>query len=620
MADGATRSAEELDEVLERSFLWDGERAYFMYNDMGSIGEISAAADSPHATAAILDLFERRLSEGADASAAFLDAMTDSARVGIWDSPEYLAENPAPGRDDDVENYWDLREELSRPRFSELTPAAFLPGAMVSGGIGDFSELPALAASHPLAMAAMGAAVSDERLDGNGFKTLRIGGELSAAWANGPEGAPGVALWKDSDGSWSLGYGGESTERLGTFRDAHRFALNVSRASEDGVAAACGLDLDAPVQLGAGLSADPEVYGEGFAVPEVTASAIVGYVALLRPGTAEISARPWNVEIPLQEWAALRAAVSNAAREAGSSLDFQSMAPAQWVERYAPDWMPQAARPSTQRVTVANLSLLQGGRGREASLDLPMAPAELSAALEEIGVYSPDECAARQEAGLPASDECAIVDYDARGPLPRGGVLIPEGAPIERVNALAALASRLSPDELAATSAFLSTEAEPTPREAACALAQAGDIPYVPYDVPSYLSSAPREEKLGFTLAHTEVGPDGRTLAELLDAHGAGGCLDYAKYGAERAGGFALAEGGAASLDAAIDLDAMDWGELERIAFGPRTPEAPGHAPISGRAPEAKQAACATPAADRAASRKAEAETRAASPRRSIKQ
>ena len=620
MADGATRSAEELDEVLERSFLWDGERAYFMYNDMGSIGEISAAADSPHAAAAILDLFERRLSEGADASAAFLDAMTDSARVGIWDSPEYLAENPAPGRDDDVENYWDLREELSRPRFSELTPAAFLPGAMVSGGIGDFSELPALAASHPLAMAAMGVSVSDERLDGNGFKTLRIGGELSAAWADGPEGAPGVALWKDPDGSWSLGYGGESTERLGTFHDAHRFALNVSRASEDGVAAACGLDLDAPVQLGAGLSADPEVYGEGFAVPEVTASAIVGYVALLRPGTAELSARPWNVEIPQREWAALHVAVSNAAREAGSSLDFQSMAPAQWVERYAPDWMPQAARPSTQRVTVANLSLLQGGCGREVSLDLPMAPAELSAALEEIGVYSPDECAARQEAGLPASDECAIVDYDARGSLPRGGVLIPEGAPIERVNALAALASRLSPDELAATSAFLSTEAEPTLREAACALAQAGDIPYVPYDVPSYLSSAPREEKLGFTLAHTEQGADGRTLAELLDAHGAGGCLDYAKYGAERALGFALAQEGAASLDAAIDLNALDWGELERIAFGPGEPEALAHAPISGHAPEARQASCATPAADRAASRKAEAETRAASPRRSIKQ
>ena len=249
-----------------------------------------------------------------------------------------------------------------------------------------------------------------------------------------------------------------------------------------------------------------------------------------------------------------------------------------------------------------------------------MTPAELSAALESIGVYSPDECAARQAAGLPASDECAIVDYDARGPLPRGGVLIPEGAPIERVNALAALASRLSPDELAAASAYLSSEAEPTLREAACALAQAGEIPYVPYDVPSYLSSAPREEKLGFTLAHTEEGADGHTLAELLDAQGAGGCLDYMKYGAMRALEFTLAQEGAASLDAPIDLDAMDWDELERIAFGPGEPEAPAHAPISGHAPEARQASCATPAADRAASRKAEAETRAASPRRSIKQ
>lgn len=614
MADGATRSAEEIDEILERSFLWDGERAYFMYNDSGSIGEIPAAADGPRA-AAVIDLLERRLSEGADASSAFLDAMTDSARVGIWDSPEYLAENPAPGRDDDVENYWGLREELSRPGCSELTPAAFLREAALSGGLGGVSELPALAASHPLAMAAMAASVSGERLDGNGFTALRIGGELSAAWADGPDGEPAIALRKGADGSWSLEYGGKSTERLGTFHDAHRFALDVSRASGDGLASACGLDLDAPVQLGAGLSADPEVYGEGFAVPEVTAGAILGYFSP-RPGTVELSAHPWNVEVPQREWAALRAAVSRGAYVAGSAMDFQSMAPAFWVELYAPERPRAAERPSTQRVTVANLSLLQEGRGREASLDLPMDPAELSAALEEIGVYSPDECAARQAAGLPAADECAIVDYDARGALTRAGVLIPEGAPIERVNALAALASTLSPDELAAASAYLSSEAAPTLREAACALAQAGDIPYVPYDVPGYLSSAPREEKLGFTLAHTEEGPDGRTLAELLDAHGAGGCLDYAKYGAERAGGFALAEGGAASLEPPVDLDAMGWDELERIAFGPRAAETPGHAPIAGRPPAAERSQKATPAADRAAACGVQADPRAAAQRR----
>lgn len=610
MADGATRSAEEIDEILERSFLWDGERAYFMYNDSGSIGEIPAAVDGPRA-AAVIDLLERCLSEGADAPAAFLDAMTDSARVGIWDSPEYLAENPSPGRDDDVENYRELREELSRPGCSELTPAAFLRGAVLSGGL---PELPALAASHPLAMAAMGASVSGERLDGNGFTALRIGGELSAAWADGPEGEPAIALWKGPGGSWSLAYGGGTTEALGTFHDAHRFALDVSRASGDGLAAACGLDLDARVQLGEGLSVDPEVYGEGFAVPEVTASAILGPAAAAS-GAVELSAHPWNVEMPEREWAALRAAVSRGARVAGSAMDFQSMPPALWVELYPPERPHPAERPSAQRVTVANLSLLQEGRGREASLDLPMDPAELSAALEEIGVYSPDECAARQAAGLPAADECAIVDYDARGALPRAGVPIPEGAPIERVNALAALASRLSPDELAATSAYLSSEAGPTLREAACALAQAGDIYYVPYDVPGYLSSAPREEKLGFTLAHTEAGPDGRTLAALLADHGAGGCLDYAKYGAERAGEFALAEGGAASLEPPVDLDAMGWDELERTAFGPRAAETPGHAPIAGRPPAAERSQKATPAADRAAARGAQADPRAAAQR-----
>ena len=72
--------------------------------------------------------------------------------------------------------------------------------------------------------------------------------------------------------------------------------------------------------------------------------------------------------------------------------------------------------------------------------------------------------------------------------------------------------------------------------------------------------------------------------------------------------------------DAEMVAASLCKGELERIAFGPGEPEALAHAPISGHAPEARQASCATPAADRAASRKAEAETRAASPRRSIKQ
>ena len=31
---------EEVIKALERSFLWNGENAYFMYNDSGSIGEL----------------------------------------------------------------------------------------------------------------------------------------------------------------------------------------------------------------------------------------------------------------------------------------------------------------------------------------------------------------------------------------------------------------------------------------------------------------------------------------------------------------------------------------------------------------------------------------------------
>lgn len=33
------RTREEVIEALDRSFLWNGENAYFMYNDSGSIGD-----------------------------------------------------------------------------------------------------------------------------------------------------------------------------------------------------------------------------------------------------------------------------------------------------------------------------------------------------------------------------------------------------------------------------------------------------------------------------------------------------------------------------------------------------------------------------------------------------
>lgn len=231
-----------------------------------------------------------------------------------------------------------------------------------------------------------------------------------------------------------------------------------------------------------------------------------------------------------------------------------------------------------------------------------MEPGELAAALESIGVYSPDKCAELQAAGVDASDEAVVLDYDVRGILPACGAMIYEGESLEHANIAARLAASLSPEARAAAAALLGQETAPTLLEACNAFAQADEIGYMEYDVPEYLSAAPREAKLGFTLAHGEPGPDGRTLAEVLAAYGASACMDWQRYGAERAQDWALSDAGAIPADRRIDLEAIGWDEAREKAFGP-TPSADRararREPISGRGPRAAAEQAARPKADR---------------------
>lgn len=85
-----TRTREEVVEVLERSFLWNGENAYFMYNDSGSIGEFLVSADFPDEADRLFGEFENLLGMGWSRSNAFLDTFMLAREVWVIDSREYL--------------------------------------------------------------------------------------------------------------------------------------------------------------------------------------------------------------------------------------------------------------------------------------------------------------------------------------------------------------------------------------------------------------------------------------------------------------------------------------------------------------------------------------------------
>ena len=80
------RTREEVVEALDRSFLWNGENAYFMYNDSGSIGEFLISADFPDEADRLFGEFENLLGMGWSRSNAFLQA----SEVWVHDSREYL--------------------------------------------------------------------------------------------------------------------------------------------------------------------------------------------------------------------------------------------------------------------------------------------------------------------------------------------------------------------------------------------------------------------------------------------------------------------------------------------------------------------------------------------------
>lgn len=85
-----TRTREEVVEVLERSFLWNGETAYFMCNDSGSIGEFLISADFPDEADRLFDEFENLLGMGWNRRDAFLDTFMQAREVWVHDSREYL--------------------------------------------------------------------------------------------------------------------------------------------------------------------------------------------------------------------------------------------------------------------------------------------------------------------------------------------------------------------------------------------------------------------------------------------------------------------------------------------------------------------------------------------------
>lgn len=85
-----TRTREEVVEVLERSFLWNGENAYFMYNDSGSIGEFLISADFPDEADRLFGEFENLLGMGWNRRDAFLDTFMQAREVWVHDSRDYL--------------------------------------------------------------------------------------------------------------------------------------------------------------------------------------------------------------------------------------------------------------------------------------------------------------------------------------------------------------------------------------------------------------------------------------------------------------------------------------------------------------------------------------------------
>lgn len=85
-----TRTREEVVEALERSFLWNGENAYFMYNDSGSIGEFLISADFPDEADRLFGEFENLLGMGWNRRDAFLDTFMQAREVWVHDSRDYL--------------------------------------------------------------------------------------------------------------------------------------------------------------------------------------------------------------------------------------------------------------------------------------------------------------------------------------------------------------------------------------------------------------------------------------------------------------------------------------------------------------------------------------------------
>lgn len=85
-----TRTREEVVEVLERSFLWNGETAYFMCNDSGSIGEFLISADFPDEADRLFGEFENLLGMGWNRRDAFLDTFMQAREVWVHDSRDYL--------------------------------------------------------------------------------------------------------------------------------------------------------------------------------------------------------------------------------------------------------------------------------------------------------------------------------------------------------------------------------------------------------------------------------------------------------------------------------------------------------------------------------------------------
>lgn len=81
-----TRSRDEVFEALRRSFLWNGEKAYFEWNDSGSIGEFSVSADFPDEAELLFGTFEDLLGRGWSARDAFLDAFMSTKTVYVHDS------------------------------------------------------------------------------------------------------------------------------------------------------------------------------------------------------------------------------------------------------------------------------------------------------------------------------------------------------------------------------------------------------------------------------------------------------------------------------------------------------------------------------------------------------